>query len=122
MQEARARILYPASDVMRTGRPAGARGASQNAGAYRLTDCKIVIILGCSIDFGTPLSIFNHMQGTDSLYRETYSTDEAAKELGLSKSTLLRWFRKGRISDVKRDRNNWRVFTTADIERIRKVL
>lgn len=91
-------------------------------GTYRLTDCKIVRILECSIDFDAPLSIFNHMQGTDSLHRETYSTDEAAKELGLSKSTLLRWFREGRISDVKRDRNNWRVFTAADIERIRKVL
>lgn len=62
------------------------------------------------------------MQATDSLRERTYSTDETAKELGLSKSTLLRWFREGRISDVKRDRNNWRVFTIADIERIRKVL
>jgi excisionase family DNA binding protein len=74
-----------------------------------------------SVDFDLTVSIFEHMQGTDSLRERTYSTDEAAKELGLSKSTLLRWFREGRISDVKRDRNNWRVFTAADIERIRKV-
>jgi DNA (cytosine-5)-methyltransferase 1 len=61
------------------------------------------------------------MQRADSCREQTYSTEEAARELGLSKSTLLRWFREGRISDVKRDRNNWRVFTAADIERIRKV-
>ncbi|QKC89477.1 helix-turn-helix domain-containing protein [Mesorhizobium sp. NZP2234] len=52
----------------------------------------------------------------------TYSTDEAAKKLGISKSTLLRWFREKRISDVKRDRNGWRVFTLADIESVKKVL
>jgi DNA (cytosine-5)-methyltransferase 1 len=65
--------------------------------------------------------MFKYMQATDLLRERTFSTDEAAKELGLSKSTLLRWFRERRISDVKRDRNNWRVFTAADIERIRKV-
>ncbi|TPK96707.1 MerR family transcriptional regulator [Mesorhizobium sp. B2-4-12] len=53
---------------------------------------------------------------------KTYSTDGAAKELGISKSTLLRWFREKRIEDVKRDRNGWRVFTPADVKRIRKVL
>jgi len=53
---------------------------------------------------------------------KTYSTEEAAKELGISKSTLLRWFREKRITDVKRDRNGWRVFMSADLKRIRKVL
>ena len=62
------------------------------------------------------------MQRADSMEKRTYSTDQAAKELGLSKSTLLRWFRDGRISEVKRDRNNWRIFTAKDIEQIRKVL
>ena len=46
-----------------------------------------------------------------------YSTEQAAKELGVAKSTLLRWFRQKRIEDVKRDRNGWRVFTRADIMR-----
>lgn len=53
---------------------------------------------------------------------KTYSTEEAAKELGISKSTLLRWFRQKRVLDVRRDRNGWRVFTSADIKRIKKVL
>jgi len=48
------------------------------------------------------------------------STAAAAKELGVSKATLLRWIREGKTLDVRRDRHNWRVFTTADIRRIRK--
>ena len=50
----------------------------------------------------------------------TYNTEKAAKELGVAKSTLLRWFRVKRIEDVKRDRNGWRVFTWADIVRIKR--
>ena len=52
----------------------------------------------------------------------TYSAKEAAEKLGISKSTLLRWFREKRIADVKRDRNGWRVFTSTDIANIKKVL
>ncbi len=51
---------------------------------------------------------------------ETYSTEEAAAKLGVSKSTILRWFRQGRIEEVRRDRNGWRVFTGADLKSIRK--
>jgi excisionase family DNA binding protein len=51
----------------------------------------------------------------------TFSTHQAAKEIGISKPTLLRWIREKKIADVKRDRNKWRVFTEADIQRIKKV-
>jgi excisionase family DNA binding protein len=51
--------------------------------------------------------------------KKTYSTDAAATELGISKSTLLRWIREKRISDVRRDRNNWRVFSERDIRLIK---
>lgn len=47
-------------------------------------------------------------------------TKDAAKELGVSKQTLLRWFSTGKVKDVpKRDRNGWRLFTGQDIARIR---
>lgn len=49
-----------------------------------------------------------------------YRTDEAARLIGCSKSTLLRWFREGKVEDVDRDRRGWRVFTAADIKRIRR--
>lgn len=48
------------------------------------------------------------------------NTASAAKVLGVSKATLLRWFRGGKIAEVGRDRNKWRVFTPADIARIKK--
>lgn len=49
-----------------------------------------------------------------------YRTDEAARRIGCSRSTLLRWFREGRVADVARDRRGWRVFTEEDIERIER--
>jgi DNA-binding transcriptional MerR regulator len=53
---------------------------------------------------------------------ETLNTASAAKELGVSKTTLLRWFRDGKTADVGRDRNGWRLFTLADIRRIKREL
>jgi predicted site-specific integrase-resolvase len=47
------------------------------------------------------------------------STCQAARLIGVSRNTLLRWFREGRVADVARDRNGWRFFTTRDVERIR---
>ncbi len=47
------------------------------------------------------------------------STREAAERVGVSRNTLLRWFREGRVADVRRDRNGWRFFSPEDISRIR---
>ena len=47
------------------------------------------------------------------------STCEAAGRIGVSRNTLLRWFREGRVEDVRRDRNGWRFFTPEDVERIK---
>jgi predicted site-specific integrase-resolvase len=48
------------------------------------------------------------------------STCEAARRIGVSRNTLLRWFREGRVGDVHRDRNGWRLFAPEDIARIRR--
>ncbi len=48
----------------------------------------------------------------------TCRTAEAAKKLGVSRQTLLRWFAERRITEVRRDHNNWRIFSDHDIERI----
>jgi hypothetical protein len=50
-----------------------------------------------------------------------YTTHEAAHAAGISKSTLLRWIKEQRVEDVRRDRNNWRVFSETDIRRIREL-
>jgi len=51
----------------------------------------------------------------------TFSTEQAAEAAGISKSTLLRWIKQGVVPDVRRDRNNWRVFTRKDVQTIKKV-
>ena len=48
-----------------------------------------------------------------------FSTVEAAKFVGVSKNTLLRWLDEGLINDVQRDWRGWRVWTRKDIERIK---
>lgn len=49
-----------------------------------------------------------------------YRTNEAAEAVGVSRQTLLRWFREKRVDDVKRDRNGWRLFTDRDIARLKE--
>ena len=45
---------------------------------------------------------------------------EAAKKVGVSPITLKRWLIAKKVAEVRRDRNNWRVFTNADIARIKE--
>lgn len=59
----------------------------------------------------------NHMRAGEKM-----STAKAAEALGVSKPTLLRWFRQRKIDEVGRDRNGWRVFTAADIRRIKRTM
>jgi molybdopterin-binding protein len=50
--------------------------------------------------------------------KQEYSASEAATALGISVDTLRRWDRAGRIR-VTRDRNNRRVVSAAEIDRLR---
>jgi CRP-like cAMP-binding protein len=50
---------------------------------------------------------------------EYVNTQGAAEQLGVSRNTLLRWFREGRVSEPERDFRGWRRFHLDDIERIR---
>ena len=50
-----------------------------------------------------------------------YKTSEACQMAGVSRSTFFRWLNKDILDDVRhRDRRGWRMFTKADIERIKK--
>ena len=51
----------------------------------------------------------------------SYTTNEDAQAAGISKSTMIRWIREQRLRDVRRDRNNWRVFSEGDVRRIREL-
>lgn len=44
---------------------------------------------------------------------------QAAAEIGVSAITLKRWLLAGKVAEVTRNRNGWRVFAEADIRRIR---
>lgn len=46
------------------------------------------------------------------------SQRDAAKKIGISYVTLGRWIKEGKVEDVGRDRNTWRVFTDEDVTRI----
>jgi hypothetical protein len=57
---------------------------------------------------------------TTNQNRIYYRTTTVCRMVGISRSTLLRWFRNGTVQDVTHlDRRGWRLFTQADIERIR---
>jgi DNA (cytosine-5)-methyltransferase 1 len=49
-----------------------------------------------------------------------YTTKEVVRKVGVSRATLYNWFRNKKVRDVARDRNNFRIFTEADIRRIAK--
>jgi excisionase family DNA binding protein len=49
-----------------------------------------------------------------------YYTSEACAMAGISRGTLFRWIREGIIPEVKmKDRNGWRLFSEADIEKVK---
>ncbi len=49
-----------------------------------------------------------------------YKTKEVADLLNISKATLLRWIRQGKIKDVsRRNGRGWRVWLDEDIENAR---
>ena len=51
---------------------------------------------------------------------ERYSLQEAAIQIGVAAITLKRWLLAGKVGEVARDRNGWRVFTKSDIRRIKR--
>lgn len=48
-----------------------------------------------------------------------YSLTEAARMVGVSAITLKRWLLSKKVAEVERNRNGWRVFTDADVKRIK---
>jgi DNA-binding transcriptional MerR regulator len=52
--------------------------------------------------------------------QEHYTLKEAAERLGVSPITLKRWLLSQKVAEVARNRNGWRLFTSKDIDRIRR--
>ena len=49
----------------------------------------------------------------------TFNLKEAAERVGVAPITLKRWLLAGKVAEVVRDRNGWRVFTVTDVKRIK---
>jgi predicted site-specific integrase-resolvase len=59
-------------------------------------------------------------EGTNLAAQNRWHAAEAAAEAGISKPTLLRWIKQGRVSDAAiRDRNGWRLFDRKEVARIK---
>jgi excisionase family DNA binding protein len=55
-----------------------------------------------------------------AMEKKYFTTKEACQLIGISRSTLLRWINDKMLDDASyRDRRGWRMFTKADIERIK---
>jgi DNA-binding transcriptional MerR regulator len=47
-----------------------------------------------------------------------FRTADICRIVGISRSTLFRWLKKGILDQSYRDRKNWRLFTEDDLHRI----
>ena len=51
--------------------------------------------------------------------KKYYWALEICRQAHISRSTLLRWLKKGVIEEPTRDRRGWRIFSEVDLERIK---
>ncbi len=59
--------------------------------------------------------------GKERLLEERFTRAEAARQLRISPDTLVLWEKAGKINPAKRSaRNNYRFYTSADIDKIRE--
>ena len=50
-----------------------------------------------------------------------YRTSDVCQTVGIGRSTLFRWVKKGIINEAKhRDRRGWRLFTDNEIDRLKE--
>ena len=52
--------------------------------------------------------------------KQFHTTAEVADRAGISRDTLLRWLKSGKIPEPDRDRNGHRIFTDEDVEKVLK--
>ncbi|OIO38462.1 MAG: hypothetical protein AUJ75_02830 [Candidatus Omnitrophica bacterium CG1_02_49_10] len=50
--------------------------------------------------------------------RKQYTTKEVLRKVGISRTSLYSWLKMGKVPDVARDRNNFRLFTDDDVKKI----
>ncbi|MBI2870114.1 MAG: helix-turn-helix domain-containing protein [Candidatus Omnitrophica bacterium] len=50
--------------------------------------------------------------------KKLYTTLEVLRRVKIARNTLYKWLREGKIPEVYRDRNNFRLFTPSDIQKL----
>lgn len=50
--------------------------------------------------------------------KRLYSTKEVADLAGVSRDTLIRWLRDGKVPEPDRNRNNWRMFNERELKAV----
>jgi predicted site-specific integrase-resolvase len=48
-----------------------------------------------------------------------YRTSEACRKTGISRATLFQWISQGVLTELLRDRKEWRLFTEDDLQKIK---
>jgi len=54
--------------------------------------------------------------------KSTYSTAEICSQFDVTKTTLFKWEKEGKLHKVKKDWRGWRVFTDDNIKEIRNII
>lgn len=54
--------------------------------------------------------------------KKIYKTDEICHLFDISKATLFRWEKEGRISPVGRDWRNWRRYSDRNLKEIKRII
>jgi len=63
-----------------------------------------------------------HVSRKPSPRPRRFSTLEVCQLFDISKATLFRWEREGLISTPPRDWRNWRLYTTTNLEEIKRII
>ena len=85
----------------------------------RTVDLKGRTVLPGFIDAHTHIEgIANHLFFLDVHIPPLKDVGEVLEKVKVSRATLYNWLKQGKVPDVKRDRNNFRIFTDVDIKKI----
>jgi len=52
----------------------------------------------------------------------TYSTQEVCSKFDVTKTTLFKWEKEGKIARINKDWRGWRVFNEENIDEIRRII
>lgn len=54
--------------------------------------------------------------------KSTYSTQDVCTKFDITKTTLFKWEKDGKISKTKKDWRGWRVFSENNVEDIKRII